>query len=742
MRIAVYILLMMAAAAGSAFADATYPFSIVEAERHEGGRLLSNESGDLSYFVKNDFARGGVGVYSWPGIKRSRARGNTFENAECLNSFLVGNDLVVILRESEKVFALLLDSTLSTKAICEIHIDIKSYELIDATICSRRGNKILMLMNDILFELHIGLETIECTTEAENCAAAAFVEGGGYDFAYLHKGANFYTMRFIDSLGMERIRGRINRAEDISLQTMGDRMIAISSTTGHGNSLAHLFLSDRGDVVSGWIESGPKTIDICGDQKIVYLRRGAEGYEFVGLGDISSPETAPDALTELPPEYVMPIALNCTQDGSVGLFANAIVYFSEDGVVLSSDYYGVGEYFDSRPRLIRSEDYLIMSSPNMSIVFELKKNDLWWLNRFVSDVGKYLIPALLLVLLILFVQLFRHQKRLLRTVLELPSMGVIYVVDHYGRLTIANDEGRKMLGINYDVSLNKQFTYYFVDENTAVIKDLIEKAMEERESVNRKIILRKAGSEKEFLCNLQIIRNIAGNFRGVIFTGADITEQLERKRLSNWARLAHDMQTNLSTIKLNAELLRLDDEENQSRKDRIVHQTGILIQRVRDIVTVGRSDTISPQKVNAGNICREVRSEFDPAMFPDVEFGLETESFVLSCDREKMIRAIRNAVENGIRSLKDKSGRITISCSKDGRRACFSVVDTGSGMDEKTRRKFLTPYFTTSQTKGGTGIGTMIMQHVVDLHGGELYINTRKNEGTEIKFCIPLVYRK
>jgi len=181
---------------------------------------------------------------------------------------------------------------------------------------------------------------------------------------------------------------------------------------------------------------------------------------------------------------------------------------------------------------------------------------------------------------------------------------------------------------------------------------------------------------------------------------------------------------------------------NDIRKSKIIHQVTLLIQKVRDIITVGRSNAPDLQYVSAIDICLEVRSEFDEAMFPNIEFELNTNEFQLECDRIKIIRALRNAVENGIRALNGELGKITISCSQDSRYSYFIVKDSGPGMDDKKKKKMMTPYFTTSKKEGGSGIGTMIMQNVIEQHGGKLIINSEPGKGTEIQFCLPNLERK
>ena len=141
--------------------------------------------------------------------------------------------------------------------------------------------------------------------------------------------------------------------------------------------------------------------------------------------------------------------------------------------------------------------------------------------------------------------------------------------------------------------------------------------------------------------------------------------------------------------------------------------------------------------VDAFDICNEVRSEFDEALFPHVKFFVNAQHFNLLCDKPKTIRAVRNAVENGIKSMQGKPGSITINNWNDAKYVYIGIQDTGMGMDETTKKKMLTPYFTTAKVSGGAGIGTMIMQHVMELHGGEILVNSEKGKGTQIVFSIP-----
>jgi len=199
------------------------------------------------------------------------------------------------------------------------------------------------------------------------------------------------------------------------------------------------------------------------------------------------------------------------------------------------------------------------------------------------------------------------------------------------------------------------------------------------------------------------------------------------------------MQTNLSTIRLNAEQLGDDgDPRNTERRRRILFQSGVLIQRVRDLVSVGRSEDITRIAVHSAEMCTEIRHEFDPVMFPHVTFSMKLRGTMMQADRLKLSRAIRNAVENAIKSLRGKAGTVEIATWFDRSNVFVRVSDTGVGMDAETLSNMMKPYFTSAKDGSGAGIGTMIMQHVMNLHGGSLRVTSEPGIGTQVIFRIPI----
>jgi signal transduction histidine kinase len=110
-------------------------------------------------------------------------------------------------------------------------------------------------------------------------------------------------------------------------------------------------------------------------------------------------------------------------------------------------------------------------------------------------------------------------------------------------------------------------------------------------------------------------------------------------------------------------------------------------------------------------------------------------------DKLRLRQILLNILSNAIK-FTDK-GSIVISVRPDDTWLRFSVVDTGIGMsDTEISRAFSefvqldTGY---ARKTGGTGLGLPIAKRFVELHGGTISVESRKNEGTTVSFAIPLL---
>ncbi len=376
---------------------------------------------------------------------------------------------------------------------------------------------------------------------------------------------------------------------------------------------------------------------------------------------------------------------------------------------------------------------------NILSIYEIKDNNFWYLETFYKDYLSYLIYLILVIYLLKLWFKYREKQIIFHTIFDLSSTGIIIHINEKGELTNLNQNARKTLMLPDSVQLGEFYKKYIKQDSLIELNEIISKALQIKSNFKQKILIKDENEMIDLMCNISPIQNFAGKFKGILLSAIDISQELESKRMSNWAQLAHDMQTNLSTIKLNVEQLNLKNETNINRQSKIIHQTNLIIKRVRDIVTVGRNNNLNKSTHSTEEIYLDLIHEFDLDSHSNVNVIQSIEKFTFTCDKEKIIRALRNAFENALKIFDSKEGIIEVIIKRDSRSVYLIIKDSGQGMNEETIKKMKDPYFTTKGEKGGSGIGTIIMQKVMEQHGGEFIIESKLNVGTEVIFKIPYI---
>ncbi|MBL7999994.1 MAG: PAS domain-containing protein, partial [Candidatus Kapabacteria bacterium] len=439
----------------------------------------------------------------------------------------------------------------------------------------------------------------------------------------------------------------------------------------------------------------------------------------------------------LPAGLYEPLAMSVSDDTVVVLFANGLLVMDADGTILC-DVRDVFDAFRQSPSIQHIGSQILVRSTHTAREYHLLQNASYISNRIWSLTRTYGLPlAVLLIFLVLLLRALRY-RRYFSAAIEYGSNSIALLIDRNMKLRRINAKGRELFAMDTTTPLRRVLRFYCNEEYQRIIESFAANIVSSRMEQSQKLTLKTSSSEREIIFNGVPLRSLTGAFDGVLITGVDITDELEKKRLVNWAQLAHDMQTNLSIIKLNAEHLKstVPDKYEDKRK-RIQHQAELLLHRVRDIVSIGRDEHLNAVPTDVTTLFLEIAHEFDDPSFAHVHFMIQEQSCVANIDAKKMIRALRNAVENGIRALSGESGTIELRASVHHAILRISIRDTGRGMDEHTAENFLKPYFSNYRQYGGTGIGTMIMLRAAEIHKGTIEVESTLGSGTTIHFVIP-----
>ncbi len=239
--------------------------------------------------------------------------------------------------------------------------------------------------------------------------------------------------------------------------------------------------------------------------------------------------------------------------------------------------------------------------------------------------------------------------------------------------------------------------------------------------------------------------------------GIDVTERraLEKRAADAEAlsamgtlalNLAHEIRNPLNAAILQLHLLgrHLDklaiDQQTRAalpHKAQIVgDEIGRLSRLLTEFLELARPRAAVRQLVHFGKLVDDVLDlEQDSATARGVQVRRHLASdCILLGDPEKLKQVVINLVMNALEAMKD-GGTLSVDVALAGDQACLAVRDTGFGIDPGLLAQVFDPFFTTKE--GGTGLGLSIVRKIVDLHHGEVRIESERNVGTHVTILLP-----
>ncbi len=243
---------------------------------------------------------------------------------------------------------------------------------------------------------------------------------------------------------------------------------------------------------------------------------------------------------------------------------------------------------------------------------------------------------------------------------------------------------------------------------------------------------------------------------GLLFVLHDITRQkrLENVRKEFVANVSHELRTPLSVIKGYVETL-VDSHDEMPLADRekflrtIQRHTERLNSLLEDLLALSRLESAQP------GLARE-RVELAPMLAGALEdfrtrpaaeghrLGLSVEPALptILADPLKLGQVLDNLVSNALKYT-PRGSRIELVASIESVDTVrIAVRDNGPGIPAEDVPHIFERFYRVdkgrSREKGGTGLGLSIVKHIVQLHGGRVWVESRVGEGTTFYFTLPV----
>jgi signal transduction histidine kinase len=258
--------------------------------------------------------------------------------------------------------------------------------------------------------------------------------------------------------------------------------------------------------------------------------------------------------------------------------------------------------------------------------------------------------------------------------------------------------------------------------------------------------------------NVRLAKGFA-NKAAMAITNARLFERVKEEGKGLQARLrqlehlaetlAHDLRSPGERMGEFASLLigeyggRLD--ERATRWLRFIEENGRLLRgRVEDILAVARigGRTAAVEAVDPALVVNEVlKARAGELERQHMRVRVDGNPLMVACHRAYLYQTIDNLVSNAV---KFSSGRpapsIEITWRQEGERVQFSVADNGIGVPESARRRVFEPFVRLDPAATpGSGIGLAIVHRIVELYGGQVWIEPNVPAGCRVSFTLPVL---
>jgi signal transduction histidine kinase len=212
---------------------------------------------------------------------------------------------------------------------------------------------------------------------------------------------------------------------------------------------------------------------------------------------------------------------------------------------------------------------------------------------------------------------------------------------------------------------------------------------------------------------------------------------------------SHELRTPLSIINGYVDLLNqwgtkneeLTKEALTSIKEEVFNMTDLM----EKLLFIAREENIkfhlNRKKINIPNFIKRIHQDFVMIDKTHIFKLKESSEFYGVIDKKLILQAIRALLENSVKYTPSNKV-ITISCERGVEYFKIIVSDEGIGIPKEHLPKLFSRFYRVDETRtketGGNGLGLSIVKSIIDMHNGQILIDSEVNKGTTITLKLPV----
>ncbi|HEY6386159.1 MAG TPA: ATP-binding protein [Candidatus Acidoferrum sp.] len=324
----------------------------------------------------------------------------------------------------------------------------------------------------------------------------------------------------------------------------------------------------------------------------------------------------------------------------------------------------------------------------------------------------------------------------------------VAVVNGSERLVFANPGFAEILGL--DVPPTSGSALVEVVRQTELL-EAVRQVLRGQPRVQSEIV---TGTLRQHYFAITVAAVRAGDTTGAVVVLHDITElrKLERVRRDFVANVSHEFRTPLTAIQGFAETLlagAIDDSQNRTRfLEIILEHSRRLARLTEDLLMLSKMDAERLElEIRRLSVSQLIESCLETAQRraaeKDLRISVNTPQRLpdIAGDRRRLAEVLQNLLDNAIQYTLP-GGQILLSAEEGEAEVVVTVSDTGIGIPQADQPRIFERFYRVdvarSREAGGTGLGLAIAKHLVEVHGGRLWVDSEVGQGSQFHFSVPL----
>lgn len=360
------------------------------------------------------------------------------------------------------------------------------------------------------------------------------------------------------------------------------------------------------------------------------------------------------------------------------------------------------------------------------------------------------------------IKIQEHEKKI---ILDSLSEMVVFM-DPELKIIWMNKASLDHLSLNFEDIIGRHYEdiYSLYEKNPG--KSPVLKAVESGNEELGEVITQDG---KVWMIRASPVKGENGRITGVLQTGLDITahkrseekliqakleaEAANRTKSEFLANMSHELRTPLNSIIGFSDILleKVFGELNEKQLKYInnISTSGKhLLELINDILDLSKVEAgkmeLHYSEFSIDSVFEEVRAVLTPLAQTkslEINFNIGSGFTTLQADRSRLIQILYNLASNAIK-FTPEGGKVSVSCMKSGNLAFISVMDTGIGISSEDQKKLFQPFTqidaSASRQYCGTGLGLALVKKIVNLHKGDIWVESAVGKGSTFTFSIPL----